>query len=68
MLSFNDINKRNYYINQIILNNLSVRELRNQIKSNAFERLSLSDKNNIELISEHFNYYNEGYVKRSNNY
>ena len=52
MLSFNDINKRNYYINQIILNNLSVRELRNRIKSNAFERLSLSDKNNIELISE----------------
>ena len=52
-LTFDDINKRNYYINQVILNNLSVRELRNQIKSNAFERLSLADKNNIKLIKEH---------------
>ena len=48
-----NINKRNYYINQVTLNNLSVRELRNQIKSNAFERLSLADKNNIKLINEH---------------
>ncbi len=44
-------NERNYYINQTILNNLSTRELDNLIKSQAFERLSYADKNNIELIS-----------------
>ena len=33
-------NKRNYYINLCIQHNLSVRELRNEIKSNAYERLA----------------------------
>ena len=51
ILPIENNNKRNYYINQVILNNLSVRELRNQIKSNAFERLSLADKNDIKLIN-----------------
>lgn len=53
LLPIKDANKRNFYINQVILNNLSYRKLHDQIKSNAFERLSLSDKNNIELINEH---------------
>ncbi len=39
ILKFNNINERNYYINQVILNNLSVRELRNEIKNKSFERL-----------------------------
>ena len=44
--------ERNYYINQVILNNLSSRELINEIKSKAFDRLSYADKNNIKLIDE----------------
>ena len=44
-------NERNYYINQVILNNLSVRELRNEIKNKAFERLSYADKDNVKLIN-----------------
>ena len=36
-------NKRNYYINLCIQHNLSVRELRNEIKSNAYERLANLD-------------------------
>ena len=43
-------NERNYYINQVILNNLSVRELRDLIKSKAYNRLSFKDKENITLI------------------
>ncbi len=48
-------NERNYYINQVILNNLSVRELRNEIKSKAYDRLSYADKNNIRLITDNDN-------------
>ncbi len=44
-------NKRNYYINMCIKKNLSKRELEKEIKNNAFERLSLADKENIKLIS-----------------
>ena len=33
LLPIKNKNKRNYYINQVILNNLSVRELRNEIKN-----------------------------------
>ena len=36
ILSIKDINKRNYYINLAIDNRLSVRELVNEIKNNAF--------------------------------
>ena len=43
---------RNYYLNLVILNNLSIRELRNQIKSKAYDRLSYADKENIKLIEE----------------
>lgn len=52
LLPIKNENERNYYINQIILNNLSVREFRNEIKSKAFDRLSYADKNNIKLIDE----------------
>ena len=52
LLSIKDINKRNYYINISVKNNLSSRELQQEIKSNAFERLSLADKNNIKLVTK----------------
>ena len=39
LLPFKDENKRNYYLNLCIKNNLSVRELRQEIKSNSYERL-----------------------------
>ena len=48
-------NERNYYINQILLNNLSVRELRREIKNKAYERLSYVDKENIQLINKNDN-------------
>ena len=39
LIPIKDENKRNYYINLCIKNNLSKRELINEIKSNAYERL-----------------------------
>ena len=50
LLSIKNENERNYYINQVILNHLSVRELRSLIKSKAYDRLSYADKENIQLI------------------
>ena len=50
LLPIKNENERNYYINQVILNNLSVRELREMIKSKAYDRLSYADKENIQLI------------------
>ena len=37
--NYKNENKRNYYINLVNDNNLSVKELRTQIKNNAYERL-----------------------------
>lgn len=56
ILPIKNENERNYYINQIILNNLSSRELISLIKSKAYERLSYADKENIKLIDD--NNYN----------
>ena len=39
LLPIKDENKRNFYINLCIKNNLSVRELRQEIKNNSYERL-----------------------------
>ena len=58
LLPIKNESERNYYINQIILNNLSSRELINEIKSNAFERLSYADKENIKLITNEVDKYN----------
>ena len=58
ILSIKNENERNYYINQVILNNLSVRELRKEIKSKAFDRLSYADKENIKLIANEEDKYN----------
>ena len=52
LLPIKNINERNYYINRVILDNLSVRDLRREIKNKSFDRLSYKDKNNIEIISD----------------
>ena len=52
ILPFKNENERNYYINRVILDNLSVRDLRYEIKNKSFDRLSYADKNNIEIISD----------------
>ncbi len=45
MLSFDDINKIEYYVNQCEVYNLDVRQLRKRIKSNEYQRLPESTKN-----------------------
>ena len=49
IITIYDINKINYYINITIEQNLSVRELRNKIKSNEYERLD--DNTKLKLIT-----------------
>ena len=51
ILPIKDVNARNYYINQVILNNLLAKDLDKLIKSKAFDRLSYADKENIALIT-----------------
>ena len=48
ILSIKNENKRNYYINISIKQNLSVRQLREKVKNNEYERLEYKD--NIEII------------------
>ena len=50
LLSIKNESERNYYTNQVVLNNLSTRELEEVIKSKAYDRLSYADKENIKLI------------------
>ena len=52
ILPIKNENERNYYINQVILNNLSTRELIQEIKNKSFDRLSYADKENIKLIED----------------
>ena len=47
LLPYKDLNKINYYIKVTIENNLSVRKLRERIKSNEYERLPEKIKNRI---------------------
>ena len=47
LLSFENINKINYYIELVKSNNLSVRQLRERIKSNEYERLPKTTKNKL---------------------
>ena len=49
LLPIKDINKRNYYINLCVKNNLSVRELEKNIKNNSYERL-LNRPDKIEIV------------------
>ena len=50
LLPVKDENKRNFYINLCIKNNLSVRELRQEIKSNSYERL-VNKPNKIDIVT-----------------
>ena len=52
MLSFNDVNKIVYYVNQCEIYNLDVRELRNRIKSNEYERLPIEVRNKLKSRNE----------------
>ncbi len=47
LLSLNDANEINYYINLSIIHNLSVRQLRDRIKSREYERLDKETKNKL---------------------
>lgn len=48
MLSFDDINKIEYYVNQCEVYNLDVRQLRNKIKSNEYERIPDDVRNRLK--------------------
>lgn len=56
MLSFDDINKIEYYVNQWEVYNLDVRQLRNKIRSNEYERIpdyvrnKLKSRDDIRII------------------
>ena len=56
MLSFDDINKIEYYVNQWEVYNLDVRQLRNKIRSNEYERIpdyvrnKLKSRDDISII------------------
>ena len=52
LLPINNQNKRNYYINLISKNNLSVRQVKEEIKNNAYERLGNKTKENIDIIKK----------------
>ncbi len=52
LLSFENIDKINYYIELAKTNNLSVRQLREKIKSKEYERLPLETKNKL-ITNEH---------------
>ena len=52
ILPIKNENKRNYYINLVNENKLSVRQLREEIKNNAFERLNDNVKKNIKLNTD----------------
>ena len=52
MLSFDDVNKIVYYVNQCEIYNLDVRELRNRIKSNEYERLPIEVRNKLKSRNE----------------
>ena len=52
LLSLTNISEINYYINTIIQNNLSVREIRNRIKSNEYERLDNKTKTKLKTDNQ----------------
>ena len=49
LLPIKDENKRNYYINRCIKDDLSIRDLRREIKSNSYERL-INKLDKIDII------------------
>ena len=55
LLPIKDENKRNYYINLCIKQNLSKRKLEELIKNETYERLSYKEKENITIITKEEN-------------
>ena len=53
LLPLNDYDKINYYINQVLIRNLSKRELENIIKKEEYERLSEETKNKLIKKEKH---------------
>ena len=47
-VSFDDINKIEYYVNQCEVYNLDVRQLRNKIKYNEYERIPVDARNKLK--------------------
>lgn len=47
LLPIKNIDEINYYINQICINNISIRTLRIVIKSKEYERLDIKTKNKL---------------------
>ena len=47
LLSFENVDKINYYIELTKINNLSVRQLRDKIKSNEYERIPEDTRNKL---------------------
>ena len=52
LLSIDCLNKLLYYLSECINQNLSVRELREQIKNNEYERLDEETKKKIRIKEE----------------
>ena len=67
---FNDINKINYYIKLVETQNLSVRKLREKIKSNEYERLPESTRNKLinKEESNILDYVKDPIIIKNNNY
>ena len=71
LLKFNDVNKINYYIDVSLKNNLSVRELRNRINTDEYERLDIETKNKLikkEVVKVNDLIKNPIFIKNSLNY
>ena len=47
LFPYDDINKIQYYIKSVELNNLSIRQLRERIRSNEYERLDEKTRNKL---------------------
>lgn len=54
ILPIKEEGKRNYYVNLVIQNTLSVKELKEEIKKNSYERLVKEDKTNIKIIDDNY--------------
>ncbi len=54
ILPIKEEGKRNYYINQVIKNRLSVNELQELIRNKSYERLVNKDKENIQIIEDNY--------------
>ena len=71
ILVLTDINIINYYLEECIKNNLTIRQLRNKVKSKEYERLPESTKNKIikqEEVSIEDNIKNPIIISNKNNY